>query len=95
MLDLTTVANDNYYEIRLLDGTELHLKRPTQAMFEYMTQLELINSKDMRESLGFLNNIFTRIINRNIENVEYTTEQVADEYTIQIIVYVIQDYFKF
>ena len=34
MLDLSKIYKDNYYEVKLIDGTELKLKRPTQMMIQ-------------------------------------------------------------
>lgn len=95
MLDLTPM--NRHYEIRLLDGDTLNLKRPTQAMYE-----TIINLRDMRERennelqiLAAFSNLFTRILNRNEEGRTFTAEELRDNYDFQVVTYVIQDYFTY
>lgn len=95
MLDLT-ITNKNYYEIRLLDGTELHLKRPTQAMVQYTLILKGLadNNKEV-ETMDAITNLFARILNRNVEGKKYDGKELAEEYDFEVVSYVIGDYFNF
>lgn len=94
MLDLTKIYKEKFYEIKLIDGTELKLKRPTQAMVEYTLTLK-DNKDDDKETLHAISGMFVRVLNRNTEDRVFTREEVDEEYDTQIIAYVIQDYFDF
>ncbi len=96
MLDLTLMNNADLYELRLLDGTELHLKRPTQAMVQFTLVLQgLANNNKQVETLEALSQLFARILNRNMEGKTYDAAQLAEEYDFSVIGYVIEDYFGF
>ena len=91
-----TVFNNEHYDIRLLDGTELKLKRPTQAMIEYTMRIEdMAKSEDKTQAINALANLFVRILNRNTEGVTFNVKDVTEEYDFQTIGYVIQDYFSY
>lgn len=95
MLDLTLIKED-YYEIRLADGTELHLKRPTQALFQFSMVLEgLVKSDKHTETMEAFTQLFARVLNRNIEGKTFEAEVLANEYDPNVMSYVIQDYFNF
>lgn len=95
MLDLT-VNNKEYYEIRLVDGTELHLRRPTQSMMQFTLVLkELANNGNDIETMDALTQLFARILNRNIDGKTYKAEELAEEYEFATVSYVIGDYFKY
>jgi len=94
MLDLTKIYKEKYYEIKLIDGTELKLKRPTQAMVEYTLNLRDLKDND-KETLHAITGMFVRVLNRNTEDRVFTNEEIDNEYDTQIIAFVIQDYFEF
>lgn len=95
MLDLT-VINRNLYEIRLLDGTELHLKRPSQAMVQFLLNAkELQGHADEEATLDMFSNLFTRVLNANTDGVSFNQEDLAEDYDFQTIAFVIQDYFDY
>ena len=96
MLDLTLMNNNDLYELRLLDGTELHLKRPTQAMVQFTLILQgLANNDKQLETIEALSSLFARILNRNIEGLTFEAEKLAEEYDFNVIGYVIEDYFGY
>ena len=96
MLDLQQVVNEKLYEIRLLDGRELKLKRPTQRIYEYVAELnKYFKSNREIEALSGFMKCFTMILNRNVQKVVFTEEELQDDYDISIVVYVIKDYFEF
>ena len=95
MLDLTAMKT-NYYQIRLLDGTELNIKRPTQSMVEYTLKIEgMVKAEEQSEAVLGLANLFVRILNRNVEGLTFNAEDIAEEYDFQTIGFVIQDYFSY
>lgn len=96
MLDLTLMNKSEYYELRLLDGTELHLRRPTQAMVQFSLVLQsLAESNKQMETMEAISKLFERILNRNIEGKSYEAAKLAEEYDFDVIAYVIKDYFGF
>ena len=96
MLDLQQAIKQAFYDIRLLDGTELHLKRPNQAMIEYIVGLEsfLKDNKEVEAMNGFVE-AFVSILNRNVEGVKFEADVVREEYDIAVMVIVIRDYFDY
>ena len=96
MLDLTAL-NQQLYEIRLLDGTELHLRRPTQAMVQFLVDLKDLRSSDMDEMqiLSGFSQFFARVLNRNDEGRKFDATELAEDYDYQVMLYVINDYFDF
>jgi len=75
MLDLSKIGKDKYYEVRLIDGTELKLNRPTQRMLEFMLTIQDManDNKDM-ETIKAFNELFAWILNRNTEGKVYKAE---------------------
>jgi len=95
MLDLTPM--NRHYEIRLLDGSTLNLKRPTQAMYETLIALRDMRDRENSELrlLTAFSDLFARILNRNEEGRSFTKEELREEYDFQVVSYVIQDYFSY
>lgn len=93
MLDLT-MMNNELYEVRLLDGKELQLKRPTQKMYE---EILLLNEKKEtdRQTLRIFSNVFASILNRNVEGIEYKAAELANDYDLAVMGVLIKDYFSF
>lgn len=95
MLDLGTLAEDRYYEIKLLDGAELRLKRPSQAMYEFLLTLDKLNETDSAAVINGFSKLFERILNRNVEGAHFDREQLIEDYDFKVISYVISDYFNY
>lgn len=96
MLDLSLINVP--YELILEDGTELHLKRPTQSLQEAVVSLQPLVAnpeKNIMKVMDAAIEIFTRILNRNIEGVEFDVKQVKDEYDMTIAMMVVNDYFAY
>lgn len=95
MLDLTLMNND-FYEVRLLDGTELKLKRPTQAMMQLTISLqEFSKNEKQADTINALTELFTQILNRNTDGKTFEAAQLAQEYDFTTITFVVEDYFNF
>ncbi len=94
MLDLTTL-NGNLYDIKLLDGTVLHLKRPNQSMVQYLVDIKGLHegTGDEKALLKAFASFFARILNRNAEGIAYDAEDLEEDYDYETILYVINDYF--
>lgn len=94
MLDLTAAVSTELYEIKMLDGQILHLKRPTQALQQTIVQVKQFEKEESKLINCFID-IFIRIINRNKEGITYTKEDIAENYDISIIGLVVKDYFTY
>lgn len=94
MLDLTAQVNNAVYEVKMADGQILHLRRPTQAMYQTIMNLQ-DNTKDLgpTEQMNVIFDLFLRVINRNVEGIKYG-EEVKDEYDLNICIYLLLDYFN-
>lgn len=96
MLDLTAAFSE-LYQVRLFDGTELNLKRPTQALQESIMRLQEMgedvknSAKIMKETMA----IFCRVLNRNTQGITFTQEQLEDDYDYSVALLVIGDYLQF
>jgi hypothetical protein len=96
MLDLQKTVKEMFYDIKLIDGTELQLKRPKQGMVEFVVGLQgYVNSNKELEVIDGFKKIFVDILNRNINNVTFSADDIGEEYDISIIAMVIKDYFQF
>ncbi len=97
MLDLTLYSNSNkYYEVKMLDGKVLKLKRPSQVLFmEVMDIKKFVDEKDVEKSLDGLYEIFTKIVNMNIDGEKYEKEDIENEYDLQLVSILINDYFAY
>ena len=95
MLDLTQIVK-KYYEIRLLDETVLKLKRPSQAMVEFLISIKnLIEKKEEEQVVASFAELFALILSNNTDGYQYEAEGLAAEYDFSTISYVIEDYFKY
>ena len=95
MLDLSFINNDELFEVKLIDGRILHLKRPTQSLQSFlMILLDNNNLKDS-EMLDSIFKAFTRILNRNEEGIAFNAEDLAEEYGAEVAAIVINDYFTY
>lgn len=96
MLDLTAVFTNTYYELKMLDGQVLNLKRPTQGIQQSVLDIvPYFDKKPSVEAIEKALSLFTQIINNNVENIEYTEEQIKEDYSLAIVMYVFEDYFRF
>jgi hypothetical protein len=95
MLDLSAVKKV-YYEIKLQDGTELKIGKPTQSMVEYcINAMNAVKEEVDIEAIHALATLFVKILNRNNEGLKFKEEDIIEEYDYQLIAYVIKDYFDF
>lgn len=96
MLDLSILDNSELFEIKLIDGRELTLKRPTQSLQAYLFNL-LDEKKQVDDShmLEYVFSAFTRVLNRNTQGITFSEEELCDEYGIEIAAIVINNYFTY
>lgn len=92
MLDLGGII-ENYYEVRLLDGKELKLKRPTQAMIESISVMDKLT--DNTEILRGFSRLFARILNRNTEGLVFKSEDLVEQYDFTVVMLLVKDYFNY
>lgn len=96
MLDLQKTVKEMFYDIKLIDGTELQLRRPKQGMIEFVMSLqEYINSNRELEVMEGFKKLFVDILNRNVNNMTFAADDIGEEYDVAIIAMVIKDYFRY
>lgn len=93
MLDLSILDKSELFEVKLLDGRELKLKRPTQSL--QMTIVNILDNDNYEETLDIVFNAFTRVLNRNTEGITFNSEELAEEYGVDIASIVIFKYFTY
>ena len=96
MLDLTTLCG-NLYEIKMADGEVLHLKRPTQGMYQRMIDLgqETNNGENTTAVMEIAMDMFTKIINQNDKGKQFTQEELSKDYNFTIALMVMNDYMTY
>ena len=93
MLDLSILDKSELFEVKLLDGRELKLKRPTQSL--QMTIVNILDNDNYEETLDTVFNAFTRVLNRNTEGITFNSDELAEEYGVDIASIVIFKYFTY
>ena len=79
MLDLSAVKKV-YYEIKLQDGTELKIGKPTQSMVEYcINAMSAVKEEVDIEAIHALATLFVKILNRNNEGIKFKEEDIIEE----------------
>ena len=95
MLDLSIAFGRNYYELKLFDGTILHLMRPNQGTQQAVLDMVPIlqDSSKQVEAIEGMSRIFIEILNNNDDGLTFTVESLGERYSIEIMSYVVGDYF--
>lgn len=91
MLDLTKIKEE-YFKIKLPNGDILNLKKPTQSIIKYISDIETCDEQEQQEKVF---NFVVRIINRNKEEKTYTTEQIDNMLDINLMITLVEEYVKF
>ena len=78
ILDLS-IFDEETLDVKMVDGTIVHLKKPTQSLVIAMIRLrELSESTQPEEALAALNGITLKIMNNNADGIVFTPESVAE-----------------
>lgn len=89
MLDLSKV-NDKLYEIKMIEGNVLHIRRPSQYFLQ-----RIIEVRDKaEEAIDTLYDIVLSIFNNNVDNKVYDKEYVS-QFDIGTIATILEDYIVF
>lgn len=95
MIDLGALkAQRKLYEIKLEDGSILHVKTPSQKMYVSMVNMSNIGNLNAIEQMDFVYEVCVDIFNNNTENRNFTKEEITEMFDFNIAAYIIQDYFK-
>lgn len=92
MLDLTKLTA-NLYQVKLLDGTTLSLKRPTQRLYGQLAKLSEVDSVEGQMVAAMP--LFVEVLNNNDQGRTFDLDEVEAEYDFSIALIVIADYLKF
>lgn len=96
MLDLTNTFGE-LYQVKMFDGTVLNIKRPTQALQQSIINLQKAgaSAKNIDKLMESTMDMFVRVLNRNDAGIEFTVEDMEDEYDYSVALLVIGDYLKY
>ncbi len=76
-------------------GAEGKLKKPTQGLLLELARLqELTETEQPIEVIEQINNITTRVFNRNMNGRTFTEAEVAEMLDFETAMYVLQDYLQ-
>lgn len=76
-LDLR-VFQEEYFELTLLDGTVIHLRKPTQAIMLKLMEISTIDKKDAVGILAAFVDVVATILGNNREGRKFAAEDIAD-----------------
>lgn len=93
MINLQEIANNNY-ELIYFDGTVLHLKKPTQALLRELLAVSELDDEEVDKMFDVVYTVITKTLNNNIEQRDFTEEQVREDFDIQTAFLFIQDYIE-
>jgi hypothetical protein len=88
MIDINELVNETY-DIKMKDGTILHLKKPTRALLKELMKIDEQN--DEAVLLDEVYAMFTKMINTNTDGIKYKQKDL-EELDIGTVMYVIKDY---
>ena len=91
MIDLSK-QNSKPYEIKMFDGTILKIEKPTQQMLLDLVKLQ--EEEDTGLALEKLGEMLLKILNRNTNKKVYT-EEILEQFSIEMVAAVIQDYISY
>lgn len=78
IMDLTAYVEETA-DIRMQDGTLLHLRKPSQRMVIHMMQMRDISADtDTVEIMRVLDDVTMEILNNNADSVQFRREAVQD-----------------
>ncbi len=97
MLDLAKLQQ-NFYKIKLLDGTILQIPKPSQLLLRNMMELENVDNTFENSSTLIIKeiyNILFEIFNTNKNGIKYTLEDIEKMFDLSTALIVIKDYINF
>ena len=94
MIDLKNLKDSvSFYELKLEDGSILHIKRPTQAMLLKMVDLQN-HSEKPEEAMVIVFDVITAMFNNNVDGRTFTVDDMTNMLDFQMAAYVIEDYLQ-
>lgn len=97
ILDLNTFI-DQYFELKMLDGEVLKLKKPSQAMLVRIMAYEQSMKKAEKNPQGVilaLIDLLTDVLNNNANGREFEKKFVEDTFDINMAMAVLRAYMDF
>jgi hypothetical protein len=95
ILDLGALTGNATFDIKLFDGSILHIKKPTQKIYMFFMQLEKLGSLSSEETVSTLNQCTLMIINHNLEGKTFDIDYVIDNFDLGTITAIINAYTDF
>lgn len=94
ILDLS-VYNDETLDITMLDGSVLHVKKPTQALVIQMVELAELQENKPEKVLNGLVDLCTNILNNNKDGISFAADDVKNQFDIVLISAIVKAYSEF
>lgn len=91
-LDLTVFKEDTF-DIKLLDGSMIKIKKPSQKMFMEFIAYQDMKTDNQEEVIQALDILIIKIINNNTDGKEFTIEQL--DFTFDMKLAIMQAYVNF
>ncbi|MHC1750735.1 MAG: hypothetical protein AB9856_20880 [Cellulosilyticaceae bacterium] len=88
-LDLTVLAMKTF-DLTLLDGTEIHIRKPNKGLIVELNKasIDFGNAKDFEELMNLTENATLKIMNNNTEKRIFEQEDVEEiDYTMQTAIF--------
>lgn len=100
MLDLSVFQRE-YLEVKLFDGTTIHIAKPSQRLVIDMMALQQkftdcsIDESDIQSALTDFNDIICKILNNNKEEKKFTIKYIENNFDLEIGNVFINEYMDF
>lgn len=94
VLDLSVYSKDTF-DITMLDGAVLHIRKPTQAIVIEMMRLAQIQQDNQIGLLEGLIDICASILSNNLEGKAYSAEWVNDNLDITMVSAIVSGYTEY
>jgi len=97
MIDLSKSNKMVLYQIKLQDGSILHIKQPTQGLLmEIVDMQDYILDENLQENgmqlIDSIYELMVKIFNRNTDKKEFTKEDIEEILDINTALMVLEDY---
>ena len=91
MLNLNELKTKNYRFV-YFDGSEIELKKPSQALLEKAVELSKLSTNDFGALMNIIYDVLYEILNSNLAKREFTMEEIKENFDIEVAYIFLEDY---
>lgn len=91
MLDLQKLTQETY-EIKWIDGTVLHLCKPTQGTLTKFVEIMQMEDETWEKQLSKIYKVVTDCFNNNLDEFKVTKKEIESIFNINTLFVFIEDY---